>query len=112
MLQYFIDRMDDKLNGKLDPCDTRMLVNVGYGETVSPFLATLGGSKGFTHSYEVASIEPKKTVVNVTVNSFRPFHGGMVIVEAHQLDNSNDFWLRVINLKIYHLLVNFLRYQV
>ncbi|XP_026475309.1 uncharacterized protein LOC113379203 [Ctenocephalides felis] len=81
-LRYFLDTLDDKLNHKLEPCDTRMMVHVAYDANISPFFAALGGEKGFTSGKEI-------------IHHFFPPSGGFVVIEAHQVADEEDFWLKV-----------------
>lgn len=97
MVKYFFDKLDDKLAGRLEPCETKLLLHIGYERTVVPFFAALAGEDGF---------ENKWVGLNTTKKSIRAFEGGMFVIEVHESKDSDDYWLRV-NIKLFFFNVLF-----
>lgn len=85
MVKYFLERLDDKMQGKLEPCDTKLLLHIGYEATVSAFFAALGGEGGFTRLNDGKFLK-----------SIRSYEGGHIIIEVHENECSDDYYLRVI----------------
>lgn len=86
--------MEDKRKGKLEPCDTKLLLHIGYDSTVTALFAALAGKKGF-----------KRLGDQYLLKTMRAYEGGMFIIEAHETDSPYDYWLRVSIIILYMFLI-------